>query len=65
MIIESYINEARDRRKNMFDIISKTLENEFVSYPNKTAVIKWKTKFLMIKLSEIEDVRIVEDIDIR
>ncbi|MBS9775291.1 hypothetical protein KGV52_01100 [Candidatus Gracilibacteria bacterium] len=64
-IIQNYIQEADYRQENMVDTITKILENDVVSYPNGTAVIRWKTKYLMIRLTETEDARIIEDIDIR
>ncbi len=65
IIINNYIQEAKDRKQDMLNKIKNTLWNESVSYPNNTAVIRWKTKFLIIQISEIENTRIVEDIEIR
>lgn len=43
-------------------MVSK-LECESISYPKNEIVIKWKSKFLVIKISETEKERIIEDID--
>lgn len=68
-IIDSYYNESKMRKQEIFDLLKNTLKEEKVLWktPSNTIVIKWRTKYLIVEWSEddISKKRIIDKVDIR
>ena len=68
-IIESYINEAKNRKIEILDVIEKTLKEENILWrkEHNSIIIKWRTKYLFIDFSEDQNLkeRFVYSVSIR
>jgi len=53
-IINSYINEAKNRKIEVLNLIKNTLEEENVLWrkDNYSIIIKWRTKYIFIDFEE-------------
>jgi hypothetical protein len=69
MIIEWYINESKQRKNEIIDLLDSCLSEESILWKRMTnsIVLKWKTKYLFIDWKEhVENKqRIITNIDIR
>ncbi len=64
-ILKNYRREWRIRYKSIVKTIKTKLQEDIISYPNNRVIITWKTKILIIKFKDEENLRIIEDLDIR
>jgi len=58
-IINSYIDEAKNRKIEVLDLIKNTLEEENVLWrkDNYSIIIKWRTKYIFIDFEEDNELR--------
>lgn len=54
VIVDSYIQEAKQRKKEIIELMKKILSQEIVFWKtyNNTIVLKWKTKCIFINFKE-------------
>lgn len=64
-IIDWYKAESVTRYKEIRTVIKKHLENNIVSYVNNEAILKWRSKILLVSFIEQWNTRIITDIEIR
>ncbi len=64
-IIEWYREEWKRRQSSIFKTIANHLQNEIITFPNNEALIRWRTKIIIVKFFDDGDLRVVEDLDIR
>ena len=64
-IINNYIVESEERYFQILDTVYLTLEKSLPSYPNNQAIIRWRSKILLVSFRETDDTRIIIDIEIR
>ncbi len=65
VIIEWYIKESKSRYKEIKDTLKHKLEQSVISHPNNQAIIRWRSKILLVSFSTTQDTRIITDIEIR
>ncbi|MDA9129385.1 hypothetical protein N9J72_02835 [Candidatus Gracilibacteria bacterium] len=64
-IIQGYENESLKRYKEIFDTLENTLSNTVITYPNNQAIIRWRSKILIVSFRDSGDTRIITDLEIR
>ena len=64
-IIDLYADESVERYDQILDTITDRLENPVISYTDNEAIIKWRTKILIVNFKDDWDARIITDISIR
>ncbi len=54
IIVNSYIQESKQRKKEIIELIKKILSQKIVYWKtyNNTVVLKWKTKYIFIDFKE-------------
>lgn len=65
LIIDGYFQEAKNRYKEIRFILEDKLSQDIPSYPNNQAIIRWRTKILVVSFREKGDTRIITDLEIR
>ena len=58
-IINSYIDEAKNRKIEVLKLIKETLQEENLSWrkDNYSIIIKWRTKYIFINFEEDNELR--------
>ena len=64
-IIDNYFEDSREKYFQIVDEIVKRLENPVISYTDNEAIIKWRTKILIVNFKDEWETRIITDISIR
>ncbi len=65
-ILDYYEKESKKRHREIVKTIEKLLSNSIISYQNNETFIRWKSKIIIIKFSDLDDeTRVVEDLEIR
>lgn len=64
-IINFYIKDWNNKRKEILNLIEKKLSNNFIKYSDNIIKIKWRTKFLILKFEDLEWNRIILDLEIK
>ena len=65
IIIDYYGKESRIRYTEIVDIVEEKLSNPLISYHNQTAIIRWRSKILLVSFIDDENTRIITDLEIR
>ena len=64
-IISTYYNEAEERYFQILDALEERLSNPLISYPNNSAIIRWRSKILLVSFLDESAIRIITDLEIR
>lgn len=64
-IIQTYLQESENRYLEIRTILKTKLESEVISYKNNSAIIKWKSKILLVTFKDNWNSRTITDIEIR
>ena len=65
MIIEKYIEESENRFVEIQNFLKSKLSQKLPSYPQGQAILRWRTKILLVSFYDENITRIITDIDIR
>ncbi len=64
-IIEWYKIEWENRFESIFETIVNNLSDDFVSYANNQAIMIWKTKIIVVKFRDKDNIRYIENINLK
>ena len=64
-IIDGYAEESKYRYFEMLEILERNMSENIISYPNNQAIIRWRSKILLVSFTTTQDTRIITDIEIR
>lgn len=64
-IVYNYIFDSSLKTEEIYDLIFEKLSDDLIKYPENKAIIKWRSKYLIIKFEDKEDKRIILDLEIK
>ncbi len=64
-IINNYIIESEDRYFQILEEIKNKLSDPIITYMENKAIISWRSKILLVSFKDIDNTRIITDLDIR
>lgn len=65
IIIKNYVDESEKRYVEIIDLIEEKLSNLHISYIKNTAVIRWRSKILLVTFIDENNIRKIIDLEIR
>jgi len=65
LIIDGYFQEAKNRYKEIRFTLENKISQAIPSYLNNQAIIRWRSKILVVSFRERDDTRIITDLEIR